>query len=221
MMPPRKAGPIVQIPACPNPVNPNGVCAPMIQETAMAGDKKAKVKKAKSSGGLTGLLSKAFAVLSILAGAALLAGLYDTMHLGLGEILHGFSIVPVSIYGVGAILAVLLNPKPAAVAAASGVDEVRLDALMEFQSKAASRFSALQSQIDSFSGQDQAALLEENKALKAELDAIRQAEREKVDGEMETLRLRNEELERQIRLWASEAVGKAVKGEEIEPMKAA
>lgn len=186
----------------------------------MAGDKKAKVKTAKSPGGMMGLLSKVLAVLSILAGTVLLAGLYDTMHLGLGEMMYGYSIVPVSIYGLGAILAVFLNPKSSAVTAAA-VDEVRLDALIEFQSKAAARFSALQSQIDSFSGQDQAALLEENKTLKAELDAIHQAEREKADGEMEALRLRNEELERQIRLWASEAVGKAVKGEEIQPMKAA
>ncbi|PWW00037.1 hypothetical protein DFR52_103238 [Hoeflea marina] len=186
----------------------------------MAGDKKVKVKKAGSGGGVMGLVSKSLAILSALAGTALLAGLYDTMHLGLGELLHGFSIVPVSIFGLGAILAVVLSPKPAAVTAAAA-DEARLDALVEFQSKAASRFSALQNQIDSFSGQDQAALLEENRALKAELDAIHQAEREKVGGEMEALRLRNEELERQIREWASQAVGKAVRGEEVPAMKAA
>lgn len=220
MMPPRNAGPISQIPACPNPINEYvAPYAPVMQETTMAGDKAVKTKKA-GGGGMMGKVSKLLATLAILSAAALLAGLYDVMHLGIGEMLHGFAIVPVSIYALGSIAAVFLNPKPSAVTAAA-VDEARLEALVEFQSKAASRFSSLQNQIDSFSGQDQAALLEENKTLKAELEAIHQAERDKVDGEMEGLRLRNEELERQIRLWASEAVGKAVKGEEIQPMKAA
>ena len=42
-----------------------------------------------------------------------------------------------------------------------------------------------------------------------------------MDGQIEALRQRNEELEAQIKAWAFDTVGKTVKGEQPHPMKAA
>jgi hypothetical protein len=82
-------------------------------------------------------------------------------------------------------------PQPQIRAAEGPVDIAQIAALQEFQSKATSQILALQNRLDSFSGQDLESLKARNEELEAELDAIHQAERDKVDGEIEALRQRN------------------------------
>ena len=48
------------------------------------------------------------------------------------------------------------------------------------------------------------------KALKAELEAIHEAERAKVEDEFQQLRERNLQLEQQIKEWAVKTVGSAI-----------
>ncbi|MBC7283086.1 hypothetical protein, partial [Hoeflea sp.] len=186
----------------------------------MAAPKSNKAKPAGASGGMMGAVSKALAVTATIIGALFFAAMFDVGHMGLLGTLAGMSTVLVPLFAVLAIAALVLSPKSGADAAALAHTGQIAD-LLEFQSKATSQIIALQNQVDSLSGQNIEALKARNKELQAELDAIHQAEREQVDGQIEALRKRNEELEAQIKAWALEAVGKSVKGEQPQPMKAA
>lgn len=186
----------------------------------MAAPKSNKAEPASSSGGMMGIVSKALAVTATILGTLFFAAMFDVGHMGLLGTLAGMSVVLVPLFAVLAITAMFLTPK-------SGADEAaiahgaKIAELLEFQSKATSQIVTLQNQIDSLSGQNIEALKARNKELQAELDAIHQAEREEVDTQIEALRQRNEELEAQIKAWALEAVGKSVKGEQPQSMKAA
>jgi gas vesicle protein len=185
----------------------------------VAGQKSDKGKTTKKkSGGMMGLVSKILAVSAIAFAAVFFAAMFDVGHIGLHSKLKGVAIGLVPLYAALAIAALFLGPKPGADADAQAS---QIAALTDFQSKVTSQIIALQNQLDSFSGQDMESLKARNQELQAELDAIHQAERDKVDGEIEALRLRNEALEEQIKKWAFEAVDKTVNGEKVEPMKAA
>ncbi len=186
----------------------------------MADKKAEKAKKEpKARGaGIAGLVVKVCSVLSIISVLVLFSVIFDLGRIGLREKLLGTEMVFIGLYLVGSLATLVLAPKPAASAS---FDSAVIHSLQEFQSKATSRFALMQSMIDSVSGNDHASLLEQNKTLKAQLDAIHQAERVKVDSEVEILRQRNEELEQQIRQWALMAVSKSVAGEPVASMKAA
>ena len=186
----------------------------------MAAPKTSKAKTASPSGGMMGMVSKALAVLATIIATLFFAAMFDVGHMGLLGKLAGMSIVMVPLFAVFSVAALFLTPKSGADAAAIA-HTAQIADLLEFQSKATSQIVTLQGQIDSLSGQDNDALRARNKELQAQLDAINQAEREKVDGQIEALRQRNEELEAQIKAWALEAVGKTVRGEQPQPMKAA
>ncbi|MDP2120071.1 MAG: hypothetical protein Q8S27_22875 [Hoeflea sp.] len=186
----------------------------------MAAPKTNKAKSANPAGGMMGMVSKGLAVTATILATLFFAAMFDVGHMGLLSTLAGLGIVLVPLFALLAIAAMFLAPK-------SGADEaaiahtLQIADLLEFQSKATSQILTLQGQIDSLSGQDNETLKARNKELQAELNAIHQAEREKVDGQIEALRQRNEELEAQIKAWALEAVGKTIRGEEPQPMKAA
>ena len=186
----------------------------------MAAPKPTKGKTQDKSGGMMGMVSKTCAVLAAILGALFFAAMFDVGHLGLMHTLEGLGIVLVPLFAVLAIAAMFLAPKSGADAAAIA-NGAQIAELVEFQSKATSQILALQNQVDSLSGQDNETLKARNQELQAELDAIHQAEREKVDSEMEALRQRNEELEAQIKKWAFDTVGKTISGEQAQPMKAA
>lgn len=186
----------------------------------MAAPKSNKAKSANTSGGMMGMVSKTLAISATILGTLFFAAMFDVGHFNLLRTLADFGIVLVPVFAILVIGAMLFAPKSGADAA-SIAHTSQISDLQEFQSKATSQILALQSQIDSLSGQDNDTLKARNKELQAELDAIHQAEREKVDSQIEALRQRNEELEAQIKAWALEAVGKTVKGEQPQPMKAA
>lgn len=187
----------------------------------MAGDKADKKKKEKKKGGgLGGLLSKLFGVISILCATVLFAAALDIGHLGLADKMGVIAAAPLSLYALLGIVALFMAPKPGAATATGDAGSIA-DEFAEFKSKTVSRFSAMENTIDSFSGQDKDSLIEENKVLKEQLEAIHKAERNKVDEEIEQLRVKNEELEEQIKQWARSAVSNAVGGEDTEPQQAA
>jgi hypothetical protein len=175
-------------------------------------DKKADKKKAepkkKAGGGIMGLVGKVMGVLSVLSAAVLLGAIYDVGHMGLRETVFPLAWAPLALFVLGAVAQIFLGGSNSA---AAPPDTEALTAMInDLQSKTASRFSSIQNSLDTVMGQDYEALVEENKALKEQLDAIHQAERDKVDEEMEQLRLKNVELEEQIKKWAIETVGASV-----------
>ena len=187
----------------------------------MAGDKADKTKGAKKKGGgLGALLSKVFGIISIICATVLFVAALDIGHLGLADKMGIIAAAPLGLYALLGLAALFMGPKPSA-AAAAGDDGSLAEAFAEFKSKTASRFAAMENTIDSFSGQDKETLVAENKELREQLDAIHQAERNKVDDEIEQLRMKNEELEEQIKQWARSAVNNAVGGEDAEPQQAA
>ena len=146
-------------------------------------------------------------------GAALMAGLYDVGHLGLVHMLEGVAIVLVPLYLVGALAAIFMGGKAApATTAGEGGETGLAEQLQDLQTKVNARLSSFQSTLDVMAGQDYEKVLAENKELKAQLDAIRAAEKEQIDQQVEMLRAKNAELEEQIRKWAIQSVGNAING---------
>ncbi|MFP1632970.1 hypothetical protein ACLB6G_14655 [Zhengella sp. ZM62] len=190
----------------------------------MAGKKPAKPEKDKKAagngdgagGGIMTLAPKIMGALSVLSGAALLAGLYDVGHLGLVHMLEGVAIVLVPLYLVGALAAIFMGGKAAAaMAGGEGTDGVMAEQLHELQSKVNARLTSFQSTLDAMTGQDYEKILAENKELRAQLDAIRAAEKEQIDQQVEMLRAKNAELEEQIRKWAIQSVENAINGDGV------
>lgn len=181
-------------------------------------DKKADAPK-KSGGGIMGILSKVFGILAILSAAMLFAGAFDVGHMGLHGMLSSLAAVPLAIFTLCSIAGLFLGGKKPGSGDLDG--EALTASVSEFQAKTISRFASIQESIDAMSGRDYEALVEENKALQAQLDEINEAERNKAEGEMEQLRLKNEALEEQIKQWAIQSVGAAVAGETLEEMEAA
>ena len=176
----------------------------------MAAQKSEKSKAQNGKGGLMGLLAKMLGVVAISLGTLFFAAMFDIGQAGLIHTLAGPAAILVPVFAVLAIAALFLTPK-------SGADleeqEAQIAALTEFQSKIKSQILTLQNQMDSMSGQDVEALRARNKELQEELDAIHQAEREKMDVEVDALRQRNEELEAQIKQWALDTVSKNISGD--------
>ncbi|MCY0147329.1 hypothetical protein OEG84_06300 [Hoeflea sp. G2-23] len=186
----------------------------------MAGQKsdKGKAQSKKSGSGMAGMISKMCSAFAVLLGAAFFAAAFDLGHIGLMQSLQGFAIVLVPLFAMLALAAVFMG-------SGSGADTTaqaeQIATLTEFRSKITSQIITLQDQLDSLSSQDNETLKARNAELQAELDEIHQVERDKVDSEIEALRLRNEELEAQIKKWAFDAVGKSMGGQQVQPMKAA
>lgn len=189
----------------------------------MAGKKPAKPEKDKKAagtgdgaggGGIMKLVPKIMGALSVLSGAVLLAGLYDVGHLGLVHMLEGVAIVLVPLYLVGALAAIFMGGTAGpAVTAGEGMDGAMAEQLHELQTKVNARLSSFQGTLDAMTGQDYEKILAENKELRAQLDAIRAAEKEQIDQQVELLRAKNAELEEQIRKWAIQSVGNAINGD--------
>ena len=186
----------------------------------MAAPKSNKSKTQDKSGGMMGMVSKAFAITAIILATLFFAAVFDVGHIGLHHSLLGVAIGLVPLFAILAIAAMFLTPKSNADAATLA-HSAQISELVDFQVSVTTQILALQNQLDSLSGQDNETLKARNQELQEALDAIHQAEREKVDSQMEALRLRNEELEEQIKKWALDAVGKTVAGEQPQPMKAA
>ncbi|MDF1607396.1 hypothetical protein PZ897_04335 [Hoeflea sp. YIM 152468] len=184
----------------------------------MASQKSDTGKPESSTDAMMGLVSKMLAAITVILTTLFFAASFGVGPIGLMQTLKGLAIVLVPMLALCALAAIFLAPKAGAQAEAH---TAKITALSEFQSKVASQILALQNQLDALSGQDIKALKARNAELQAELDAIHQLERDKVDGEIEALRKRNEELEEQIKKWAFEAVGKNVAGQPVQPMKAA
>ncbi|KJS21219.1 MAG: hypothetical protein VR78_00365 [Hoeflea sp. BRH_c9] len=172
----------------------------------------------KNSGGMMAMVAKSLALSAAVLGTLFFAAMFDLAHLGLKETLGGLAIVLVPLFAILSIAGMVLSPKPDADIEAQAA---RIAGLSDSLAKVTSQIIALQDQLDSLSGQDNETLKARNKELQAQLDAIHQIERDKVDGEIEALRRRNEELEEQIKKWAFQAVGKSISGEQVQPMKAA
>lgn len=189
----------------------------------MAGKKALKQKAEKSSGAMTSMLSKVFAITAILSVAVLFAAALDIGHLGLSTTLGSLTVVPLALYVTGALAAIFLAPKPTP---ASEQSSDASSAIQEIQSLVNSRILSMQDKVDEMSNRidstnPEQSLIEENAALKAELEAIHAAERERFNADVEAMRARNAELEEKIREWAETALKRSVSGEAVEPMKAA
>lgn len=154
------------------------------------------------------LVLKILQVLAIICATVLLAGAYDVFNLGLKKMIAPFAIGPIVVFMLFSILPVFLTPKPKSPEEEEAED--LSEKLAEIQAKVNSRLTDVQTKLDSLSGQDRETLQEENRVLKDQLEAIQQAERDKVVSDAQSLRQRNEELEDQIKKWAIEAVGKNV-----------
>lgn len=179
-------------------------------------DKKADLTdaKPKKKGGLMAILSKVFGILAVLSVAVLFAGLYDVGNMNLKETIMPLAIAPIAVYALLSIATLFLGGK----SEPADLDTEELMAKIDdLQKKNTSRLVAFQNKIDILMGQDYETLQAENKELQAQLDAIKETEREKFDNEMEELRQRNEALEEQIKKWALETVGAAVGNEEPNP----
>lgn len=184
----------------------------------MAAQKSDNPKAQSKKGGMMGMLSKVFGVGAITLGALFFAAMFDVGHAGLIHTLAGSAIILVPLFALSAIAAMFLSPQ-------SGADleemSAKVAALTEAKSKMTSQILTLQNQMDSMSGQDVETLKAKNKELQEQLDAIHQAEREKLDGEFDTLRQRNKELEAQIKQWALETISKNVASEKSSSARAA
>lgn len=189
----------------------------------MAGKKPAKSEKDRKpagkgdgagGGGIMALIPKIMGAVSVTAGAVLLAGLYDVGHLGLVHVLEGFAVFLVPLYLAGALAAIFMGGKTVAPGAGGeGAEGGLAEQLQELQAKVNARLSSFQSTLDVVTGQDYEKILAENKELRAQLDAIRAAEKEQIDQQVEMLRAKNAELEEQIRKWAIQSVENAINGE--------
>ena len=160
------------------------------------------------------LVLKILQFLAIICATVLLAGAYDIFNFGLKKMIAPFAIGPIVLFMVLSIVPVFLTPKPKTPEEEEAEDIG--EKLAELQAKVNSRLTDVQTKLDSLSGQDRESLQEENRILKEQLEAIQQAERDKVASDARSLRQRNEELENQIKQWAIEAVGKNVAKEEAE-----
>jgi len=139
--------------------------------------------------------------------------------LGLGQILSPLAIIPITLFTIIAVIPIFIQ---GGNATSKQLDEESLIAKIDdVQSKATSRLAAMQNMLDGMTGQDKESLAEENKQLKEQLEAIKQAERDKVLSEAEKLRRKNEDLENQIKQWAIQTVGETVVDEESTQNKAA
>jgi hypothetical protein len=181
----------------------------------MAAKKKAEpvADNAKKKSGLGPLIHKVSSVLAVLSATFLFAATFDVGHMGLAPMLGSLTVIPVVTFAIFSIAAIFTMPKAGSGGAVVENSEDVIASFTQFQSKTASRFASLENTIDMMSGTDKESLIEENKKLKAELDAIHQAERDKVDSELEELRKHNEQLEEEIKLWARKAVENAVSGQ--------
>lgn len=187
-------------------------------------DKKAEKNQntKKKGGGIGAMLPKVFGILSVLSAATLFAAALDIGHLGLADSMGVLTAIPLGLYALLGLAGLFMAPKGGAITAAEGSEASGLsEEFANFKSKSVSRFAAMESRLDMISGQDQETLIAENAELKAQLDAIHQTERDKVDEEIEKLRLKNVELEEQIKQWARNAVSNAVGGDAEEPQQAA
>ena len=154
------------------------------------------------------LVLKILQVLAIICATILLAGAYDVFNLGLKKMIAPFAIGPIVVFMLFSIVPVLLTSKPKTPEEEEAEDIG--EKLAEVQAKVNSRLTDVQTKLDSLTGQDKETLQEENRILKEQLEAIQQAERDKVASDARSLRERNQELEDQIKKWAIEAVGKNV-----------
>lgn len=175
----------------------------------MAAQKSDKSKTQGNPGGMMVLVSKLLGVGAIVLGALFFAAMFDLGHMGLIHTFASSAIVLVPLFTLSALAALFMAPKSGAEFDAQAA---RIAALEEFRSKVTSQVLGLQGKLDSITGPDVEALKAHNKELQAQLDAIHQAEREKMDSEVETLRKRNEQLEAQIKQWALETISKNVGG---------
>ena len=177
-------------------------------------DKKSSEKSEmspKANGGILPLLAKMFGALAIVFATILFAGIYDLGHFGLRDMMLSLPVVPVAIFGLSAMAHLFLSGTKADPAQLEA--EALTSMINDVQSKTTSRLAALQGQLDGIGGQDNESLLEENRMLKEQLEAIHQSERDKVLSEADELRARNKELELQIKQWAIQTVGGTVSDE--------
>lgn len=158
-----------------------------------------------------GILSKSFGVIAVISATLLFAGAYNIGNIGIQEMVSPLAIVPVALFGLSALVNVLVNGATSQPAAQDS--EALSAAINEIQSKTTSRLAALQNQLDEMGGQDNEALINENRALREQLETIQQAEREKVLLEAEQLRSENAELEMQIKQWAIKKVDETINQE--------
>ena len=151
------------------------------------------------------LVLKILQCLAIIMATVMFTAAFDVGHFGLKDMISAFAIGPVVLFMILSIVPIFLTAKSPM---SEELDEEGVaEKLGEIQSKMNSRLAALQAKVDDLSGQDKEALQEENRLLKEQLEAIQQAERDKVASDAKTLRQRNEELENQIKQWAIDAVG--------------
>lgn len=165
-------------------------------------------KPKKSGGGIMALLPKILGALAITCAALLFAATFDVGHMGLPGMIAPLAIVPIAVFFLFGIAHLFMG---GAKGGAAGTDNGELaETVSEFQSKTAARFAQVQNALDAMSGRDYDSLVEENRALKEQLDAIHEAAREKVDHEIEALRSKNQELEDKIKAWAVQTVDAAM-----------
>jgi len=184
----------------------------------VAAQKSDKTNTQSNKGDTMGLISKVLGVAAITLGALFFAAMFDVGHMGLIHTLAGSAIVLVPLFALMSIAAMFMSPKSGA-----DLDELsaQVAALNEFKSKITSQILTLQNNLDAMSSQDIETLKAHNKELQEQLDAYQQAEREKMDIEVDSLRKRNEELEAQIKQWALDTITKNVSGQAPKTAKAA
>lgn len=165
-------------------------------------------KPKKGGGGIMALLPKIFGALAFVSAAVLFAATFDVGHMGLPGMVAPLAVVPISIFMLFGLAYLFMGGGKAGPASA---DNGELgETVSDFQTKTAARFAQIQNTLDAMSGRDYDSLVEENRALKEQLDAIHEAAREKVDLEIEALRNKNQELEERIKAWAVQTVDAAM-----------
>ena len=119
------------------------------------------------------LVGKLMSVMASVMVAVLFAAALDIGGLGLPDMLSTLAVIPIVLFLIFAIIPTFLNSSSATL---GELDEEAIDAKIdELRSKTNSRLAALQTSVESHSGQDNESLVEENRLLKEQLDAIQQA----------------------------------------------
>lgn len=143
--------------------------------------------------------------------AVLFAEPYDVSHLDLKKTSEPSAIAPIALL-LAVSLVFLFSDGTAKPVGAEG-PTIRIE---DVRTTLGSRISNLQATLDGVSGASNEPLTEENTQLKAQLEAIQQAEQDNSVKGTQKLRSRNEVLEEQIRQLVIKPARKIVSSVDVE-----
>lgn len=145
------------------------------------------------------------AVVAVVTLLVMLVALFDVGSYGLGTQLRGFALVPIAIFTLTAIGALVPAFMP------RSTDDEAIEArIQEFEARMVAQMGETRTKVETHIGSDYQDLKAENETLREQLNAIDEAQQASIKDEVERLRAVNSELEAQIKQWAIGSVSQAV-----------